>query len=417
MNVPQSFQKTLFGQPVLPVSRLNERVKQHLEHTFGLVAVVGEIADLARPRSGHVYFSLSDADASLRAVMWKGPAASLPFTLRDGMKVVLVGRVTLYPPRGQYQVVVEKLLPAGAGDRSRALEAIKRRLEAEGLFSEEAKQPLPFLPFTVGVITSATGAAVHDIIRTSLHRFPRIRIRIFPVSVQGTEAPATIVKALSHANRPGACDVILLGRGGGSLEDLWAFNDEKVVRAVAASQVPLVSCVGHETDVTLSDLAADLRASTPTRAAELSVPRLQDILQRLSVLREKAGRLFEGRLELASARLEALYNRPGLRTPGRMLEDYTQALDDTINRLHAEMNNYSRRLHDKLEGCGSRLSDLNPLSIVKRGYSVTRDRSGRVVRSAASAHPGDALEIILSDGRCDVTVTKVQLESLGGTNG
>ena len=239
MRTTLSEAESLFGLKPLTVRELNERVKSCLEERFEWVAVAGEIADLARPRSGHVYFTLREADAQVRAVMWKGVSARQRTPLADGMQVIALGSLTVYPPRGVYQLVVSEVVPRGLGDIRRALEALRKKLEGEGLFDPARKKALPCLPFRLAVITSATGAAVQDILRTALSRFPQLVVRVFPVRVQGVNAPAEIVRALALANTPGAADVILLGRGGGSLDDLWAFNHEEVVRAVAASRLPV----------------------------------------------------------------------------------------------------------------------------------------------------------------------------------
>ncbi len=401
---------TAFGLKLLTVSQLNDHVQHCLEDRFGLVAVAGEIADLARPRSGHVYFTLRDPRAQIKAVLWRGFAQRLPCTLQDGGKVILVGRITLYTARGSYQIVAQEVIPRGIGEIRRALDALRRKLTSEGLFDEARKRPVPFLPLTVAVITSGSGAAVQDIIRTALSRFPRLVLRIIPVAVQGREAPGEIVRALELANRPGVADVILLGRGGGGVEDLWAFNAEEVVRAVAASQIPVVSCVGHETDVTLSDLAADVRASTPTRAAEVAVPVLTDIQARLDAGRDRAVRAVRSLVGRLESSLQIVAARPGLRQPARRLQEAGQYLDELLARLEDTICTVGQSAYNRLSFLATRLESLSPLEALRRGYTVTRFPSGRLVRSVMAVKPGDRLEIRFCDGFCGVDVIETREE-------
>ena len=412
MGAASEAQEELFGLPVLTVSRLNEQVRYCLEENFTAVAVTGEIADLARPRSGHVYFTLRDKRAQISAVLWRGLAQRLGFPLADGMEVVVLGRVSLYGPRGTYQIIVSELLPRGIGEIKRALEELRRRLAQEGLFAEERKKALPFLPWTLAVITSSTGAAVMDIIRTAVRRFPPVRIRVIPVSVQGKEAPVEIVEALRIANLPGAADVILLGRGGGGIEDLWAFNTEEVVRAVAASRIPVVSCVGHERDITLTDLAADRRASTPTQAAELVLPVFSDIIERLNVLGSRALRAALSRLQHFEAELKLLGARPGLSAmPGRVAE-LRQLLDELASRLESGVGRTVESAARRLELAWTRLGDLQPLGPLRRGFSITRGPDGSIIRSVEALKHGDVVSIQFADGRCSAEVKDIIKEEL-----
>jgi len=410
-------EETVFGLRLLTVTQINEQVKYCLEDQFGLVAVTGEVADLACPRSGHVYFTLRDPGGQLKAVLWRGTARALSFSLEDGMEVILLGRLSLYTPRGSYQIIVSEVLPKGKGAIHRAFEQLKRKLAAEGLFREERKKPIPFLPSALVVITSPTGAAVQDIIRTALSRFPLLTVRIIPVRVQGREAPDEITAALEAANRPGVGDVILLGRGGGGVEDLWAFNDEKVVRAVAASRLPVISCVGHETDVTLSDLAADLRASTPTRAAEFAVPLLSEITERLEGARQRSGQAVRRHVERLGAELELVASRPAFREPDRALMDFGQYVDDLGARLDRALSQTVEGAYNRLRLTETRLAGLNPFSALRRGYAVVRFPSGRLVRTVKALRTGDRLELRLVDGACEVVVEKLREESLGGGSG
>lgn len=401
-------QDSVFGLPLLSVSQVNDRVRRQLEDTFPTVAVTGEIGTLTTPRSGHIYFTLRDDKALLSGAIWRGVASKLPFKPAEGMRVIVVGRLTLYPQRGQYQIIASQLMPAGAGALQQALEALKRKLAAEGLFDEALKKPLPRVPFTLGVITSSTGAAVHDIIRTALSRFPRLTIRLFPVTVQGENAAAEIAEALALANTPDACDVILVGRGGGSLEDLWAFNQEEVVRAVAASMLPVISCVGHETDTTLTDLAADLRASTPTRAAELAVPVLGDLTGALEQLIRDSSAWIKQKLQAGESQLALLGGRPGLTSPDRWLQMYAQQVDELQANLNQQVNRQGEQAWHRLSLAASRLDNLSPMKILNRGYGVVQDRNDMVVRSVRSVAEQDKLTILLNDGRLSVKVKAIQ---------
>jgi exodeoxyribonuclease VII large subunit len=404
---------TVLGRPILTVSELNEQVKGCLERAFGVVAVAGEIADLAFPRSGHVYFALRDPKAQVAAVLWRGVAGRLPFRLEEGLGVIAVGRLSLYGPRGTYQLVVSEVVPRGLGDLRRGLEELRRRLAAEGLFDDARKRPLPPVPRAIAVITSPSGAAVHDIIRTALARFPRLTIRIVPVRVQGAEAPREIVQAIAAANTPGVADVILLGRGGGGMDDLWAFNDESVVRAVAGSRVPVVSCVGHETDVTLSDCAADVRASTPTQAAALAVPVLVDLIERLGGAADRAERAARRAIERRAARLALLAARPALAEPERRLREVGQYLDDMADRMDRGLCTVARRSYNLLALCAARLATLNPLAALRRGFTVTTFEDGRLVRSVNAARPGMRLNVRFWDGCLGVSAREVREETLG----
>ncbi|MHC5040665.1 MAG: exodeoxyribonuclease VII large subunit, partial [Planctomycetota bacterium] len=325
---------------ILTVSALNRRIKGILQAEVGWVRVMGEISNLRTPRSGHSYFTLKDEHSQLRAVLFRGAARNVKFEIEDGLEVVATGEISVYEPRGEYQIVISRLEPKGLGALQLAFEQLKEKLQKEGLFDPDRKRPLPFLPRTIGVITSATGAVIRDICNVASRRFPGISILLHPVRVQGEEAAGEIAGAVETMNRIPGIDVLIVGRGGGSLEDLWAFNEEIVARAVAASRIPVISAVGHETDFTICDFTADRRAATPSEAAELAVPRLKDLLDRLEVLagrlRETLRRAFEGprtRVEAAAAALD-----PARRL--RWIQEKQQRLDDLAERLEGG----SRRL-------------------------------------------------------------------------
>ena len=297
------------------VAELTRAIKQTLEPAFETVWVRGELSNVHSPASGHVYFTLKDAEAQIQAVIWRSLARALRFDLEGGDEVLVGARLTVYPPRGQYQLVVEQIEPVGEGALQKAFEQLKAKLAAEGLFDVERKQPIPQLPRAIGIVTSPTGAAIQDLLNIIARRFPPMRVIVVPVKVQGEGAAAQIAAAIRALNHEQLVDVMIVGRGGGSLEDLWAFNEEPVVRAIAASRIPVISAVGHETDVTLSDFAADLRALTPSEAAERAVPRLADVVARLNELAGDVRRYLLQRLDAARAQLAGLARSYALRHP------------------------------------------------------------------------------------------------------
>ncbi len=347
------------------VSSLTERIKDTLEEDFADVALHGEITNLARPKSGHIYFSLRDQAASIRAVMWKGDAQRLAFDLSDGLAVRVLGRLTLYAPRGDYQVVVRYLEPEGLGALELAFRQLHARLAAEGLFDLDRKRPLPRYPARIVIVTSPTGAAVRDLLQVTGRRWTAAEILIAPARVQGTGAGAEIAAAIALANRVQGAELIIIARGGGSAEDLWAFNEEIVARAIAGSRLPTVSAVGHEIDVTLADLAADRRALTPSEAGELAVPDCREVAMHLDRLAERIRHLSELRLREARARLDQL---------AKLLE-------------HALRMNLETRRH-RLTHLAASLDALSPLAVLARGYSLTFQADGKtLVRSAQWSGP------------------------------
>ncbi|MEK6655385.1 MAG: exodeoxyribonuclease VII large subunit, partial [Thermodesulfobacteriota bacterium] len=321
---------------ILTVSKLNERIKSLLEEGFAVVWVEGEVSNLRRPASGHIYFTLKDAKSQIRAVIFRNPFArsrgrTSGFEVEEGMSVVCRARLTVYPPRGEYQLVIDAVEPRGLGALQKAFEQLKVRLEAEGLFAAVRKKPLPFLPARIGVVTSPTGAVIRDILTVTRRRFPSVDVLIAPVRVQGTEAPAEIIRALGDLQIAQGVDVIILARGGGSLEDLAPFNDEGVARAIARSRIPVISAVGHETDFTIADFTADLRAATPSAAAELAVPLRAELMESIETLRLRLIRYRRRETERLRERLAGLSGR--LRDPKRRLADIRIALDDNVERM------------------------------------------------------------------------------------
>jgi exodeoxyribonuclease VII large subunit len=365
------------GIPFETVSSLTDRIKDALEADFAEVAVEGELSNLARPKSGHVYFTLKDTTASLRGVMWKSDAQRLAFDLSDGLAVRILGRLAVYPPRGEYQVVARYIEPQGIGALELAFRQLYARLAAEGLFDLERKRPTPRFPRRIVIVTSPTGAAVRDLLQVTGRRWAAADILIAPTRVQGAGAGAEIAAAIALANRVKDADVIIIARGGGSVEDLWAFNEEIVARAVAGSRLPVISAVGHEIDITLADLAADQRALTPSEAGELAVPDSREVAMHLDRLAERIHRVSQTRL--AEARLQ---------------------LDQLADRASCAMRkNLDDRRHT-LARLAASLEALSPLSVLARGYSLTFLADGKtLVRSSDDVHPGDLILTRLGAGQ------------------
>lgn len=391
-------------QQVLTVSELLRQVRSGLESRYGLVRVLGEISDWKVATSGHAYFVLQDAVARLEAVIFRPALGRLTMQPGDGLEVECLGRLTVYEPRGRMQLVAEWLTPRGAGLQALQWQRLKEKLQAEGLFDPARKRPLPFLPTGIGVVTSLTGAALRDILQVLARRMPAVAVVISPCLVQGEEAPPSIVKALELLQRHGGCQVIIVGRGGGSAEELAAFNDEAVVRAVAGCRIPVVSAVGHEVDLVLCDLAADLRAPTPSAAAELVVPEREELVRRLLLLERLAsGALYE-RLHNLRRRLAA--GRERLRDPRLLLAAYRLRLDENVRAasesLVHHLSDWRRRLD---EGRGL-LQGIDPRAVLRRGYAVVSDQGGITIRDAAQVRVGQPIEVQLWRGRLRGNVTE-----------
>ncbi|HUH00032.1 MAG TPA: exodeoxyribonuclease VII large subunit [Gammaproteobacteria bacterium] len=398
-----------FGLPerdVWTVSRLNREVRLLIETGLPALWIEGEVSNLARPASGHVYFSLKDAGAQVRCALWRSAALKLSFAPRDGMQLLVRARVSVYEPRGEYQLIVEHAEEAGEGALRRRFEELKARLREEGLFDEAAKRPLPRLPRRIGVITSPTGAAIRDILHILRRRFPAVPVVIYPVPVQGDGAAGKIAAALALAARRAECDVLILARGGGSLEDLWSFNEEVVARAIRASPLPVISGIGHEVDFTIADFAADRRAPTPSGAAEIAVPDAAEWLARLD---KDAGRLANAirrRLESRAERLAWQARRLKVAHPGNRLRQYGQRLDEFELRLRRAVTAGLERLRARAEAVAGTLHTVSPLATLERGYAIaTRAADGAVLRSADQVSPGDGIEVTLAQGGLQARVT------------
>lgn len=385
------------GTSVLTVSALNFYVKSLLDGDNHLrtIFLSGEISNLTdHYRSGHIYLSLKDEKSSIKAVMFSAQAQRLKFRPQDGMKVIVRGRVSLYEATGQYQFYIDDMQPNGMGALNLAFEQLKVRLSDEGLFDESLKKPLPAYPSRIAVITSPTGAAVQDICKIIKRRYPIAEIVMCPVLVQGDNAPSQLIAALDKVNDLQCADIIIIGRGGGSIEDLWAFNDEQVVRAVVRSTIPVISAVGHETDFTLCDFAADVRASTPSAAAELAVPLISEMQNNIKDLQSKLYTAIVSRLSDEHQRLDFLT----IRTPQIQIENKKEHLKSLTYRLNTEYQNQISIRKQALLPMISRLETLSPLKILSRGYAIA-EKSETVLRSVETVSVGDEVSVLLSDGR------------------
>ncbi len=441
------------GEQVWTVSQLSRRIRQTIEGALPAVAVEGEVSNFKAAASGHLYFNLKDRDAQVRCVMFRNAAQSLRFEVHDGLQVIVRGRIAVYEARGEYQIQAALLEPVGAGSLQLAFEQLKRKLAAEGLFAEEAKKPLPFLPRRIGIVTSPQGAAVRDMLHVLERRFPGLPVLIHPAAVQGENAASEIAGAIAALNRiahDSKIDLIIVGRGGGSVEDLWAFNEEVVARAIFASRVPIISAVGHEVDFTIADFVADLRAPTPSAAAELAVPKRADLLATVDDMRQRLFRRIEDEAAWRVEQWRGLRARLG--SPEGMIGQGAQRVDDLGERLrqslqyHRDRAQHSHRgahelllgfrpdrlvpLHrrearglerrlapalrrhvarrrDRFASAMKLLDSLSPLTVMRRGYGVVHNEQGSLVRSVDQVQPGDALQVKLHDGRIGAKVESI----------
>ncbi len=385
----------------LTVTELNEYVKMLMDsdRVLGDVWLRGELSNFKNHYStGHFYFSLKDEGALVRGVMFRSYASRVKFAPRDGMKVLVHGRVTAFVRDGQYQIYVDEMIPEGTGGLYLAFEQLKNKLASEGLFDEARKRPLPPYPDRIGIVTSPTGAAIQDMLNILGRRFPSAEILLYPAAVQGTEAPAQLVRGMRYFAEKKNVDVIIIGRGGGSAEDLWAFNDETLARTVAASPIPVISAVGHEVDFTICDFVADRRAPTPSAAAELAVPNTEDVQAYLASAMRKMNALCLAKTTGARKNLEYLSVAGVLSSPRKLLEDKRMSVLYLSDKLTAASDKKRTEVTSRLAEIGGRLGALNPLSVLARGYSVTTDASGRVVRTTSDIKAGDDIRVRVSDG-------------------
>lgn len=397
-------------QQVYSVGQLTALVKQTLDGEPRLrhAAVEGEISNLRHYPSGHMYFTLKDRDSRLKCVMFRRENARLTFRPGDGMAVVARGEVSVYIASGEYQLYVREMVPAGHGALAAAFEQLKQRLAAEGLFAEERKRPLPALPRVVGVVTSVQGAALRDILSVAWRRYPDMPVVVAGALVQGEEGPDSVVRAIEALGRRGDVDVLIVGRGGGSLEDLWTFNDERVARAIVASPVPVVSAVGHETDFTIADFAADRRAPTPSAAAEMVVPDKAALLRGVETLHNRIGMAVERRLERARLRLHTVAERSVLARPDELFRERRLRVDDGLRRAERVLQRRTDGAGRQLAAAAAKLEALSPLGTLARGYAIARmPATGRVVRRGADVAAGDELAVVLTDAEVTATVRSV----------
>ena len=393
----------------LSVTELNQYVKNLVDGDELLMdlCVRGELSNYKIYPSGHHYFTLKDAESSLRCVMFKYSAMKLRFRPENGMSVTAFGRVSVYLRDGAYQLSCTALMPEGMGDLQVAFEQMKAKLSAEGLFDTAHKKPLPPFPEKIAIITSSAGAAIHDMIRILGHRWPMTKVILLPVRVQGVEAPAEIAGAIRYANEFQVADLIITGRGGGSLEDLWAFNDERVARAIYASRIPVISAVGHEPDVTISDYVADRRASTPSNAAEIAVPdwhEMQDALQNYEIRSRQA---MEKMLKSLAQRLDALKSKRVLTDPGVYLDNRRMDLDRARDRLLAASERQLAAKRQSFVKLGAALDAMSPLRVLSRGYTVSSDADGTILKSVKDLQPGQELSVRFLDGTADCRVETI----------
>lgn len=421
-------------QLVLEVSQVNSYIKEMLDADglLGGLCIRGELSNYKKYPSGHHYFTLKDGQSQLKCVMFRSSAMRLRFRPENGMMVQAAGRITVYPRDGVYQLYCVAMTPEGAGDLAVAFEQLKKKLAAEGLFDPVHKKPVPAYPHQIAIITSAAGAAVHDMLRIIRHRYPLAEVKLLPVRVQGEEAAGEIAAALDYANRYQLADLIITGRGGGSMEDLWAFNEEVVARAIYRSRIPVISAVGHEPDVTIADYVADLRAATPSNAAELCTPDQQELRQKIAAAQTRMASLLSRQLKNCRTQLELRKNARVLQSPENYLADRRQTLDVLTEKLGRTMANRltkeagqlalcRQRLstaenavlageRKRLETSAARLDAMSPLKVLSRGYSITEKNRGAAIVSASSLHPGDHITIRFHRGSADARVEQVREE-------
>ena len=394
------------AQNVLSITQLTEYIRGRLDDDpfLGQVAVRGDIRNYKVYPSGHNYFTLKDEGAALQCVMFKGNAMRLRFRPDNGMKVIAMGKVTVYPRDGAYQLYCAAMAMDGVGDLYAAFEQLKKKLAAQGLFDPAHKKPLPKCPGTIGIVTSSAGAAVHDMLRILRKRYPLTKVRLLPVRVQGAEAPGEIAAAIRYANRYRLADLLIVGRGGGSIEDLWAFNDELVAHAIYESEIPVISAVGHEPDVTISDYVADLRAATPSNAAELAVPDQDALRQNLDAMSSAMASALSRQLKAARQHLNVLSQSPALRSPTGYIEQREKSLELLKNRLIAAQNQSITRKNQRYIAAVSKLDAMSPLKVLTRGYSMAQTEAGEVLRSVRQVELGERISVLLSDGKLSATV-------------
>ena len=391
---------------ILSVGQINDYIKNKLDNDPGLrnIAIRGELSNYKVYPSGHHYFTIKDGTGAMKCVMFKSAAMRLRFRPENGMQVIAMGSITVYVRDGVYQLYCTGMVMDGIGDLYAAFEQLKTKLAAQGLFDPAHKKPLPRLPGTIGIITSSAGAAVHDMLRILRKRYPLTQVKLLPVRVQGVEAPAEIAGAIAYANHHKLADLLIVGRGGGSIEDLWAFNDEMVARAIYDSKIPVISAVGHEPDVTISDFVADLRAATPSNAAELAVPDQDALRQTLDEMQNAMAVAMQTKIDRAGERLANLANRPVLKSPLASFESRRKALELMEKRLIAAQSGNVARTRQRFVAQVSKLDAMSPLKVLTRGYAMVAKEDGTIVRSVHDVKPKEPIAVRVSDGTIVATV-------------
>ena len=396
------------AQQVSTITQINEYIRTMMDGDRLLmnVAVKGELSNYKVYPSGHHYFTMKDEGGALKCVMFKGSAMKMRFRPENGMQVIAMGRITVYPRDGAYQMYCTGLVLDGVGDLYAAFEQLKTKLAAQGLFDPTHKKPLPKYPQTIGIITSSAGAAVHDMLRILRRRYPLTAVRLLPVRVQGAEAPGEIAAAIAYANHHRLADLLIVGRGGGSMEDLWAFNDERVAQAIFHSRIPVISAVGHEPDVTISDFVADVRAATPSNAAEIAVPDQDALRQALDKMSADIATAMNRQIQAASRHLKVLSESPALKSPEGYLLQRKNNLELLRNRLIAAQNQQIHSKARRYAALTAKLDAMSPLKVLSRGYSMTQSENGQIIRSVHDVSSGNTIRITLQDGYLTATVTE-----------
>ena len=395
---------------IYSITQINEYIQGRMNEDpmLSQVAVRGEISNYKLYPSGHHYFTLKDEQSALKCVMFKGNAMSLRFRPASGMKVIALGRISVYPRDGQYQLYVSSMAMDGIGDLYAAFEALKKKLSQQGLFDPAKKKPIPKYPKTIGVVTSSAGAAVHDILRILRKRYPLCSVRLLPVRVQGVEAPEEIASAIRYANAYDLADLLIVGRGGGSIEDLWAFNDERVAYAIYESHIPIISAVGHEPDVTIADYVADLRTATPSNGAELAVPDREALAQNLDAFSSAMVGAMNRQLRLVSQRLESLAASSALRSPTGYLDRREKDLQLLQGRLLAAQNRELSRAQQRYVANVAKLDAMSPLKVLSRGYAMAQKETGELIRSVKQTAPGETIQVSLADGKLNASILSIK---------
>lgn len=392
---------------IYSVAEITREIKSLLESSFPRLWIEGELSNFKRHSSGHIYFTLKDENSQISCAMWRFRTGTLNFEPQSGMRVRVEGDVQVYERGGNYQLIVQQMQPAGIGALQQAFEALKRKLHEEGLFEQHHKKPLPKYPEKIAVVTSPTGAAIRDIINVLKRRFPRIDIFLYPVSVQGSVAAEQIAAAIDDINRYADIDVMIIGRGGGSLEDLWAFNEEVVARAIFASAIPIISAVGHEIDFSIADFVADHRAPTPSAAAEIAVPNRSEVLGELNYYHEKYQQTLLNKIRYYREKLQHIQSGYGFRRPEDLVYQYSQRLDELQRAMQLALRNALNIKRNQLDHIRQQLAAMNPASILDRGYSICY-KDGEIVKDARQLTPGDSVTVALSKGRFKSDITDIE---------